>query len=58
MHALLGTLVDSQLATKGLTRGREGTDHDRSIMLVGLRRALGMAAAKAYSSCLMDSRAR
>ena len=54
LHALLGTLADSQLRAKGLARGREGTDHERSIILAGLRRALSMAAAKAYSTCLLD----
>ena len=54
LHALLGTLADSQLRAKGLARGREGTDQERSIILAGLRRALSMAAAKAYSTCLLD----
>ena len=55
LHALLGTLADSQLRAKGLARGRkEGTDQERSIILAGLRRALSMAAAKANSACLLD----
>ena len=58
LHSLLGTLADSQLRAKGLARGREGTDQERSIILAGLRRALSMAAAKAYSSCLLDRVAR
>ena len=37
-----------------MVRGREGTDQERSIALAGLRRALSMAAAKAYSTCLLD----
>ena len=58
LHSLLGTLADSQLRAKGLARGREGTNQERSIILAGLRRALSMAAAKAYSSCLLDRVAR
>ena len=54
LHALLGTLADSQLRAKGLARGREGTDQERSIILAGLRRTLSMAAAKANSACLLD----
>ena len=55
LHALLGTLADSQLRAKGLARGRkEGTDQERSIILAGLRRALSMAAAKANSACLLN----
>ena len=55
LHALLGTLADSQLRAKGLARGRkEGTDQEMSIILAGLRRALSMAAAKANSACLLD----
>ena len=54
LHALLNTLADSQLRARGLARGREGTDQERSIILAGMRRTLSMAAAKAYSSCLLD----
>ena len=55
LHALPGTVADSQLRAKGLARGRkEGTDQERSIILAGLRRALSMAAAKANSACLLD----
>ena len=54
LHALLGTLADSQLRAKGLARGREGTDQERSIILAGLRRALSMAAAKANSACILE----
>ena len=39
-------------------RSRLRTDQERSIILAGLRRALSMAAAKAYSSCLLDRVAR
>ena len=58
LHALLETLADSQLRFRGLARGREGTNQERSIILAGLRRSLSMCAAKAYSSCLMDRVAR
>ena len=58
LHFLLGTMADSQLRARGLLRGREGTDHERSVILAGLRRTLSMTAAKAYSSCLMDRVAR
>ena len=53
LHALLGTMADSQLRAKGLARGREGTDQERSIILAGFRRALSMAAAKSNSSCFL-----
>ena len=54
LHSLLETLAESQLKARGLARGREGTDQEKSIILAGLRRVLSMAAAKAYSSCLLD----
>ena len=43
---------------KDLTREREGTEQERSVILSGLRRSLRMCAAKAYSTCLMDKVAR
>ena len=49
LHALLGTLADSQLHAKGLPRGREVTDQERSIIVAGLQRAF-----KANSACLLD----
>ena len=58
LHSLLGTMADSQLRARGLARGRQGTDQERSIILAGLRRVLSMTAAKAHSSCLMDRVAR
>ena len=51
LHALLGTLADSQLRAKGLARGREGTDQERSIILAGLLRALSMAAESPQHGC-------
>ena len=58
MHSLLNILADSQLKAKGLTRGREGTDQERAMILSGMRRQLSMSAAKAYSACLLDRLAR
>ena len=58
LHTLLGTLADSQLRARGLARGREGSDQERSIILAGMRRSLSMVAARAYSSCLPDRVAR
>ena len=54
IHALLDVLADSQLRARGLARGREGSNHERSTILAGFRRRLSMVAAKAYSTCLMD----
>ena len=54
IHALLDVLTDSQLRARGLARGREGSNHERSTILAGLRRRLSMVPAKAYSACLMD----
>ena len=58
LHTLLETLADSQLRARGLARGREGSNQERSIILAGLRRHLSMASAKAYSACLLDRVAR
>ena len=58
LHALLETLADSQLRDQCLARGREGSEHERSVILSGFRSELSMAAAKAYSACLMDRVAR
>ena len=58
LHTLLDTLADSQLRAKGLARGREGSEQERSIILAGLRRELSMAGAKANSACLLDRAAR
>ena len=54
IHTLLEIMADSQLKAKGLARGREGTDQERAIILSSMRRQLSMAAAKAYSSCILD----
>ena len=58
LHKLLETLADSQLRAKGLARGREGSNQERSIILNGLRRHLSITSAKAYSACLLDRIAR
>ena len=50
LHTLLETMADSQLRARGLARGREGTEHERAVILAGLRRVLSLAAAKANSS--------
>ena len=42
------------MRSKGLARGREGTEQERSIILAGFRRELSMAVAKANSGCLID----
>ena len=47
-------LADSKLKALGLTRGREGSDQERAIILAGLRRQLSLATAKANSACLLD----
>ena len=58
LHALLESMADSKLKAKGLARGREGSDHERSVILAGFRRELSMSSAKAYSACLLDRVAR
>ena len=58
IHALLEVLADNQLRAKGLARGREGSNQERSSILAGFRRRLSMVAAKAYSACLLDRLAR
>ena len=54
LHSLLDTLAESQLKA----RGRDSTNHEKSIILAGLRRALSMAAAKAYCFCLLGVQGR
>ena len=54
LRALLESLADFKLKAKGLARGREGSSHERSVILAGFRRELSMASAKAYSACLLD----
>ena len=47
-------MADSKLRAMGLARGREGTEHERSTVMAGLRRKLSMTAAKANSACMLD----
>ena len=58
LHSLLEVLADSKLKMRGLARGREGSEWERSSILSDLRRELSLAGAKAYSSCLMGRVAR
>ena len=58
LHALLETLADSKLRAKGLARGREGTERERSIILSEFRRELSVTCAKANSACLIGRVAR
>ena len=58
LHALLEVLADSKLKMKGLARGREGSEWERSSIMTDLRRELSLAGAKAYSACLLGRVAR
>ena len=58
LHSLLETIADSKLRARGLARGREGTEQERSVILLNLRRELSMAGAKANSACLLGRVAR
>ena len=58
LHSLLDILADSKLRARGLARGREGTEHERSVILLDMRRELSMAGAKAQSACLLGRVAR
>jgi hypothetical protein len=58
LHALLETLADCKLRARGLARGREGTERERSNILTDLRRELSTVSAKAVSSCLLGRVAR
>ena len=58
LHQLLDHLASSKLRAMGLARGRDGTDHERSVILMNLRRELSTAAAKANSACLLGRVAR
>jgi hypothetical protein len=51
LNALLEILADSRLRMKGLARGREGSEWERSSIMSDLRRELSLAGAKAYSAC-------
>ena len=58
LHYLLETLADSKIRARGLARGREGTEQERSVILLNLRRELSMAGARAHSACLLGRVAR
>ena len=58
LHALLEALADSKLRARGLARGREGSEWERSTILHDLRRELSQAAAKAVSACLLGKVAK
>ena len=53
IHYLLEQIAESKLRAMGLARGRDGTDHEKSVILMNLRRELSTAAAKANSVCLL-----
>ena len=58
LHALLEILTDCKLRARGLARGREGTERERSSILCDFRRELSNVGAKAVSSCLLGRVAR
>ena len=51
LHHLLECLADSELRPRGLARGREGGEWERSLILNDFRRELSLVAAKAVSVC-------
>ena len=53
LHSLLETLADCRLKARGLARGREGTEREKSIILSELKRELSTVGARAVSSCLL-----
>ena len=53
LHSLLDLLADMKLRVKGLARGREGSEWERSVILSNFRRELSLASAKAQSACLI-----
>ena len=58
LHSLLEHIADSKLKARGLARGREGSEQERSVILMNLRRELSTAGAKAQSACLLGRVAR
>ena len=58
LHLLLDLLADAKIRARGLARGMEGTEAERSIILMNLRRELSTAGAKANSACLIGRVAR
>ena len=53
IHDLLDCLADSKLRERGLARGRNGDEWERSIILQDFRREFILVAAKAVSSCML-----
>ena len=53
LHHLLECLADSKLRARGLARGREGDEWERSLIMTDFRRELSLVAAKAVSACLL-----
>ena len=51
-------IADAKIKTRGLARGREGSEQERSVILMNLRRELSTAGAKAQSACLLGRVAR
>ena len=51
-------MTDSKLRAQGLGRGREGSDQERSIILMNLIREPSTAGARAQSVCLLCRVAR
>ena len=58
LHFLLDHIADSKIRAMGLARGREGTEFERSLIMMNLRRELSTAGAKAQSACLIGRVAR
>ena len=58
MHSLLDIIAESKLKARGLARGREGTEQERSVILMNMRRELSTTGAKAQSACLLGRVAR
>ena len=58
LHSLLEILADSKFRARGLVRGREGTEQERSVILLNIRRELNMAGARAHFACLLGRVAR
>ena len=58
LHSLLEIIADSKVKARGLARGRERTEQERSVILMNLRRELSTAGAKSQSACLLGRVAR
>ena len=58
LHSLLDILADAKIKKRGLARGREGTEQERSVILMNLRRELSTAGTKSQSACLIGRVAR